>query len=1002
MFPHRFFRRRSPRSSEEGYVSARFPGLAAQAVAQNYVSSEDKSRFREQAYREAQPGLLPSSAYIEMAKKAVHEQSKKVSFLQYSDGIVTRRFYQPAMKKMLASQRGFLNPRVFIGFVLFSVTVLLPLLGLGANSASREQDSGTSAVYPAAAGEHIARSGFAPSGPAVNPVPQTGPALPQSAAPPTRSSFMAAWGSISGASGYRLDVSTSSSFSNYVMGYNDLDVGNATSRSVNGLKAGTTYYYRVRAYNSAGTNSNSNVMATTTTTGSGLTINPTFDSSITSDPNSAAIQAMINQAIAIYESEFADPITVSILFRYSTTSANGTTLGGNTLAQSNYVIYTIPWNTYINALQADATTANDIAANGSLPTNPLSTNIIPSSAGGRAVGLNTQPEMFADGTVSAGGPYDGIVTLNSGKSFQFTRPTSGGNYDALRSTEHEIDEVLGLGSNVKRSSDLRPQDLFSWSGFGNRNVSSVGLRYFSTDGGNTDIVDFNQGPNGDFGDWLSESCPQSNPYVQNAFSCPGQMSDVEASSPEGINLDVIGYDLVEDYTITTSSSPSSGGTTSGDGTFVAGTSDTVTATANSGYTFSNWTENGSVVSTSAGYTFTLNSNRTLVANFTQNQVINPPSIQTLAPISTGNTATSIEGTVTNDGGALIDGYSFSYWIDPNSPTVIDDSGITVSGNNFSAQITGLNPNATYHYRASAHNSSTVDLGEGLGWGFGTIMSFMPGPTQLGNISTRLSVGTGDNVMIGGFIINGTQPKKVIVRAIGPSLTQFGLSDVLADPTLELHDASGALIATNDNWQTTQIGGIITADQVSDIQNSGLAPTQAAESAIIAALQPGSYTAIVRGTNNTTGIALVETYDLDRTVDSKLANISTRGFVQTGDNVMIGGLIVQGIDPAKVILRAIGPSLSQFGITNSLQDPTLELHDGNGALIATNDNWQTTQIGGIITADQVSDIQNSGLAPTQAAESAIIATLQPGNYTAIVRGANNTTGIALIEAYQLGN
>jgi hypothetical protein len=159
---------------------------------------------------------------------------------------------------------------------------------------------------------------------------------------------------------------------------------------------------------------------------------------------------------------------------------------------------------------------------------------------------------------------------------------------------------------------------------------------------------------------------------------------------------------------------------------------------------------------------------------------------------------------------------------------------------------------------------------------------------------------------------------------------------------------------------------------------------------------------VRGTNNTTGIALVESYDLDRTVDSKLANISTRGLVQTGDNVMIGGLIVQGSDTATVIIRAIGPSLANAGILNPLVDPTLELHDGSGALIASNDNWQTTQIGGIITADQVSAIQSSGLAPTQAAESAIIVTLQPGGYTAIVRGTNNTTGIALVEAYQLGN
>lgn len=268
-----------------------------------------------------------------------------------------------------------------------------------------------------------------------------------------------------------------------------------------------------------------------------------------------------------------------------------------------------------------------------------------------------------------------------------------------------------------------------------------------------------------------------------------------------------------------------------------------------------------------------------------------------------------------------------------------------------------------------------------------------GLAQLGNISTRLSVGTGDNVLIGGFIINGTQPKKVIVRAIGPSLSQYGVPGVLADPTLELHDGSGALIATNDNWQTTQIGGIITSDQSTEIQNSGLAPSQAAESAIIATLQPGNYTAIVRGKNNTTGVALVEGYDLDRTVDSKLANISTRGFVQTGDNVMIGGLIIQGIDPARVIIRAIGPTLSQYSVPNVLADPTLELHDGNGALMSFNDNWKDTQ---------QAEIQATGLPPPNDAESAILATLSPGNYTAIVRGKNNTTGNALVEAYQLGN
>src|SRR4029077_8260492 len=160
------------------------------------------------------------------------------------------------------------------------------------------------------------------------------------------------------------------------------------------------------------------------------------------------------------------------------------------------------------------------------------------------------------------------------------------------------------------------------------------------------------------------------------------------------------------------------------------------------------------------------------------------------------------------------------------------------------------------------------------------------------------------------------------------------------------------------------------------------------------------TAIVRGINTTTGVALVEVYDLGPNTASILGNISTRDFVQTGDNVMIGGFIVQGTGLKKVIVRAIGPELTPFGVPNVLADPTLEMHDGTGALVDSNDNWQTTIIGGIITSDQVSAIQNSGHAPTQASESAIIATLQPGNYTAIVRGVNNTTGVALVEVYDL--
>ena len=273
-------------------------------------------------------------------------------------------------------------------------------------------------------------------------------------------------------------------------------------------------------------------------------------------------------------------------------------------------------------------------------------------------------------------------------------------------------------------------------------------------------------------------------------------------------------------------------------------------------------------------------------------------------------------------------------------------------------------------------------------------------SRLPNISTRAFVQTGDNVMIGGFIVHGIQPKRVIIRGIGPELTQYGVPNPLANPTLELYDGTGALIASNDDWHQTIIGGIITSDQVADILNSGYAPTNGSESAIIADLPAGDYTAIVRGISNTTGVALVEVYDLSTETNSILGNISTRSFVQMDDDVMIGGFIVQGTQPKTVIVRAIGPEFTQFGVPNALSNPTLELHDATGALIASNDDWMTTIIGGIITGDQVADIQNSGYAPTDWRESAIIADLPAGNYTAIVRGVDNTTGVALVEVYDL--
>jgi Alpha-galactosidase, CBM13 domain/Fibronectin type III domain len=853
-----------------------------------------------------------------------------------------------------------------IGLIV-SGCVALALAELASAGDLTEQSASSPALLQPSAATHETRTGSQEVIEFRNANEITAPIETISSVPPTRSSFMAIWDSVSGAKGYLLDVSTSNSFSSYVDGYHGVDVGNVNGRAVTGLTPGTTYYYRVRPYSAAGSGGYSDVTTATTEAPTGPIIHPTFDSSIT-----PAIQAMIFRAIGMYESLFSDPITIEILFRYtdSAPAPSPTPLPPGVLATSSSTIYTVSWNDFISALRADAKTSNDIKANASLPGRPLSTNIAPSSANGRAVRLNTPPAMFPDGTIGPGGPYDGIVTLNSAQPFSFTRPLFSGTFDAQRAVEHEIDEVMGLGSYLNRNArpcpsfeaesplcpqppgeecsivaggaviqscpncsggadvgfvgnnsgtlqfnqvfanasgrldvriwyangdaavryaflsvnggpgtsltfpstgsfqtvgsiqttlnflnpgsnntlmfsnpivgnwapdfdrievtctvpapaSVRPQDLFSWSSPGVRNLTLDGSRYFSIDSGSTNIVGFNQTPPGDFGDWLSEACPQRHPLVQNAFVCRDQFSDIFATTPEGINLDVIGYDLV---------------------------------------------------------------------------------------------------------------------------------------------------NATTPY--------------------------------LGNLSTRAFVQTGDNVMIGGIIVQGTQPKRVILRAIGPALSRYGVPNAMANPTLELHNANRTLIASNDNWQHTIIGGIITSNQVQDIQNSGHAPTDARESAIIADLPPGHYTAIVRGVNNTMGVALVEAYDLSPSLHSILGNISTRSLVQTGDDVMIGGFIVQGTQPKNVIIRAIGRELSQYGVPNPLADPTLELHNGAGALIGSNDNWQHTIIGGIITQNQVQDIQNSSHAPVDASESAIIANLPPGNYTAIVRGVNNTTGVALVEVYDL--
>jgi sugar lactone lactonase YvrE len=251
---------------------------------------------------------------------------------------------------------------------------------------------------------------------------------------------------------------------------------------------------------------------------------------------------------------------------------------------------------------------------------------------------------------------------------------------------------------------------------------------------------------------------------------------------------------------------------------------------------------------------------------------------------------------------------------------------------------------------------------------------------LANISTRALVQTGDDVLIGGFIISGTTPKQVLVRAIGPSLGAQGVPSPLMDPVLSLHDATSQ-IASNDDWQTDPNANSIQA---------ALRPTDPHESAILITLQPGSYTAIISGKNGTTGVALAEVYDVDSSSASQLTNISTRGLVQTGDFVMIGGFVAGGTGNSEVLIKAKGPSLAQFGISNVLADPVLRLFNSNGAVIASNDNWKDTQ---------QTDIQATNNPPTNDLESAILINLAPGSYTAIVTGKNGGTGLGQVEIFR---
>ena len=300
-----------------------------------------------------------------------------------------------------------------------------------------------------------------------------------------------------------------------------------------------------------------------------------------------------------------------------------------------------------------------------------------------------------------------------------------------------------------------------------------------------------------------------------------------------------------------------------------------------------------------------------------------------------------------------------------------------------AQLVGLNAagETIFSYRYPAPNCGTIY--RALPVHLENTKFPAVGPEAL-NLSTRGIVSRGDDVLINGFIIAGNGPKTVILRALGPSLAGFGVSGALPDPGLSLYNSSGSLIATNDNWQTDR-GSAYMAQ-------NGFAPTNPAESATLQTLMPGAYTAVVRGRNGSEGVSLAEIYDLSPVSSSKLKNMSTRGSVGTGDNVLISGFIVGDVGSATVVVRVLGPSLAAFGVSRPLSDPVLTIYDSKGSAIVTNDNWH----------DNVNwvDVQKNGLAPPNALESAIVLHLPAGTYTAVVRGANGAIGNALVEVYDL--
>jgi plastocyanin len=324
---------------------------------------------------------------------------------------------------------------------------------------------------------------------------------------------------------------------------------------------------------------------------------------------------------------------------------------------------------------------------------------------------------------------------------------------------------------------------------------------------------------------------------------------------------------------------------------------------------------------------------------------------------------------------------------PGMPTGLWDSGIRNQGATF---VHTFNTAGSFPYYCTPHGACCGMVGTVIVSNSTPTPSPTATPTptpavtsRLSNISTRASVQTGSGATIAGFIVTGTDSKTVVLRGLGPTLMQFGITGFLADPTLQLFDGSGHPLWFNDNWKDIQ---------QAQIQATGLAPPNDLESAILQVLQPGNYTAVLSGKNGTTGVGLVEVYDISPGVFAELTNVSTRGFVGTGQQMMIGGFIMSGGNGAtQVVVRGLGPTLTQSGVSGALADPVVTLVDGNGNVIQNNNDWKNTQ---------QAAIQATGLAPPNDLEAAILATVAAGHYTAILSGNGGGTGIGLVEAYKL--